>query len=384
MIGAALLAGSAASAASMTNGERASLLQSTGFSGSQVSGSSTARTSLDLVTEIERSILRVNRGNAASSLRRPVSSLALRGLQLRLAQHGQPMPMSRLEPMVDYGQALMRESGGKVSLSEKVSRLPKQLRKPFHGNVAEFAEARARGMVLTQDRTATTWDLTESRYQPRRNYQMKILARPGKALSSLIDDLGARADYVKRGITTQRTLDWGLKTGELVRNDRTYSPINRPSIQLEASKAFSRPGKSQRYARLGREGLIRGNMSSSARLPINDIRLKSYGRWAGRLGIAALLATEGYAAHGYYTGRISKRDFVTINAGLAGSVAGAATGSAMGSIVAGPGGTLIGGTVGGVLGYFGGNQAAGSYYSRLDEQSKRQVEEFIYQLYGVT
>jgi hypothetical protein len=382
-IGSALLAGPAASAAGLTYSEQAALLQSTGHSGYQATSAMRTGAQLDLVTEIERTIQRANRGNAAASLHRPVSRTALKGLQQRLALRGKPVPLWRLEPMVDYSQALMRESVGNASLSEKVARLPSQLRKPFHGNVAEFAEARARGMVLTRNRTATTWDLTEGRFQPQRNFQVKILARNSKALSSLVDDLAARTSYVKRGITTQRTLDWGLRNSKLVRNGNVYSPVNRPDIQLEASKVFSRPGLSQRYARAGRASLIQADRVSGTRAQTSDVRFQSASKWMGRLGIAAVLATEVYAVHGYYTGRMSRREFVSINSGLAGSLAGGAAGAYVGAW-AGPAGIAVGGVVGAVLGYQGGQMVADSYYARLNEQQKLQLEAFIYRHYGVT
>ena len=127
--------------------------------------------------------------------------------------------------------------------------------------------------------------------------------------------------------------------------------------------------------------------------------IESSGKWLRRAGVVGLVASEGYIIHGFATGRLSEREFVTAQSaivggglgGWAGATGGAAAGAAIGvwfgGVGAGPG-ALIGGIIGGIGGGFGGaklaEMAASGFYGRLDQEQKLQVTASIYQYYGVS
>ena len=376
-----------ASSILLTAHEQASLLQDGRMAGGRMAISNNR-----FLTDLEHAVRRANPGLDAQTLRRPVPESALRQLQLRSALRGNMISIKDLRATTDYAHSLLRESKGKLSLAEKVSKLPDQLRKPFHGTVAELPEARARGIVLNKSVTGTTWDLTESKFQPR-NYQMKIYAQHKKALSSLIDDLDKKLDFKKRGILTNATLEHEVAKGRLIQDGTTYRPVGRPDIKLEPSKAFSRPADSNLYAKRGREGLIKhGRVATTP-----PSRFPTFGKWAGRAGSVVLIATEGYNLYGYATGKTNQREFVTSQSSMAGAGigawAGAKAGAAIGLLIAGgpedplaaitvPAGAIVGGIIGGVEGAKVGEIGARGFYGRLDEKQKKEVEAFIFQQYG--
>ena len=102
------------------------------------------------------------------------------------------------------------------------------------------------------------------------------------------------------------------------------------------------------------------------------------------MGVAALVATEGTLIHGYATGRLSRREFVTAQAGTGGAFAGALAGVPIGMAVGNAPGAIIDGIAGAVFGGVAGDVAATRYFERLDLEQKRQVEDFVYAHYGVT
>jgi hypothetical protein len=279
-------------------------------------------------------------------------------------------------------------------LAEKVEKLPAQLRKAFHGKVAELAEARSRGLVLTKSRTSPTWDLTEKRFGPR-NFQMKIYARHGPALSSLLDDLDdldPKRTFSKRGILTKDTLERGVKGGQLVREGTIYRPVGRSDIELHSSKAFLRPAESQIYAKTGREMLIKRGLTITKSTPTG---FQTASKMLGRVSILALVATEGYVIHGFAIGRSSEREFFTaqsvIAGGGVGGYGGFLVGAGLGALVPPPFNVItipVGGLFGGVVGAVGGAMVsewgASSFYGRLDTAQKQQVEAFIYRHFGVS
>lgn len=334
------------------------------------------------LAEIEKTICNANVCSPGESLRQPVSRRQLRRLQLRLATRGLWVPMQELMSATDYAHALMREGLGRVSLAEKVSKLPGQLRKAFHGNVAEFPEARDRNMVLTQNTRSRMWDLTEAKSRPR-NYQMKIYARPGKAIDSIIADLDTRLDFTKSGILPQETLDYGIRTGRLERTGEVYRPVGRTDITLESSRVY-RAAESTLYARDGRQSLLRRGTLMRTSYAGASMQFQTSGKWLGRIGVAALIATEGTLIQGYATGRLSRREFVTAQAGTGGAVAGAWVGVPIGMAIANAPGAIVGGLAGAVFGGVAGDLAATRYFERLDLKQKRQVEDFVYAHYGVT
>lgn len=371
----------------LTAREQSQLLKSSGIADQSARGSHRR-----FLSDIEDTIRRANPGRNSQSLRYPVSERALRNLQVRSALRGTFISRSELRAATDYAHALLVEGNGRVSLVEKVQKLPDQLRKPFHGKVAEMAEARERGMVLNKRATATTWDLTEPKPRPC-NYQMKIYARHDSALSEILDDLdNDKLQFNKRGILTRDTLEHGVKNGRLVKEGRIFRPIDRLDIRLEPSQVFSRPAESHLYAKTGRESLIqRGLTAEGAELT----GLETAGKWLGRAGIAVMAGTEIYLVYGLANGRLSEREFVTVQSeilgGGLGGWGGMAAGAALGALVPPPFDLVtvpVGAVIGGIAGGFGGaklgEMAASGFYGRLDEKQRRQVAAFIYERYGVS
>jgi hypothetical protein len=348
-------------------------------------GASTGLSESQFLEEIESGILRANPGAESISLRTPVSKLALRILQGRLAMRGQFVPLEELQASTDYAQALMRESSTRP-LSKLVEKLPFQQRNAFHGKVAEVAEARARGMVLTKSDRSPVWDLTESKSTPR-NYQMKIYAQSDRALASLLDDLDQSLDFQKRGILTQETLDRETRAGRIRRVGRYYEPIGRPDVRLESSKMFGRPAESRLYAKAGGTGLMR--LGKTRPLPG-----ASGLRWLKPAGIAVLVVTEGYLVWGASTGRLTDRDFVVGQSAVAGGVAGGWAGAVSGAMLGGllpppldaagvPVGVVIGGIAGAIVGSEIAVTAATGIYGRLDDAQREEVAADIYKRYGL-
>jgi hypothetical protein len=162
-------------------------------------------------------------------------------------------------------------------------------------------------------------------------------------------------------------------------------------VELHPSKVFSRPAESHLYAKTGRGSLIERGLTTKAA----PTGFQTAGKWLGRAGIIAVVATEGYVIHGFATGRLSEREFVTAQSaivggglgGWGGTVAGAAGGALVPppfDIVTIPAGALLGGVAGGFGGAKLGEMAATGFYGRLDKEQKRQIEAFIYQRYGVS
>jgi len=355
-----------------------------------MAGQHAAPSQNQFLSDLEKTIRRANPGMDSQSLRHPVSEAALRKLQIRSAVRGNFISQHELRAATDYAHALLGESPGQ-SLAEKVKKLPMQERKAFHGKVAEVAEARSRGMVLTKSRTSPMWDLTETKF-PARNFQMKIYAQSDKALSSLLDDLDKHLDFKKHGILTSDTLEREVEAGRLVREGNGYRPVGRSDVELHPSEVFSRPAESRLYAKTGRGSLIKRGLPGGKSAPTG---FQNAGKWLGRGGLVVLVVTEGYIIQGFATGRLSEREFVTaqsaiIGGGL-GGWGGMAAGAAIGAIapppfdaVTIPAGALIGGFAGGVAGAKLGEMAASGFYGRLDEEQQRQVEAFICKKYGVT
>ena len=379
----------ASSAGLLTAREQGLLLQGAGMAGQQVAPSQN-----HFLSDLEKTIRRANPGKDSQSLRRPVSEAALRKLQIRSALRGNFIFQQELRATTDYAHALLRESPGQ-SLVEKVKKLPMQERKPFHGNGAEVAEARSRGIVLTKSRTSTMWDLTETKF-PARNFQMKIYEQPDKSLSSLLHDLDKNLDFKKHGILTKDTLEREVKAGRLVREGNSYRPVGRSDVELHPSKVFSRPADSHLYAKTGRGSLIKRGLPGGKAAPTG---FQNAGKWLGRGSWVGLFAIEGYIIKGYATGRLSEREFVTAQSAIVGGGlggwAGMQIGAWIGLAIAGgpedpfavitvPAGALIGGLVGVFRGAKLGEMAASGFYGRLDEEQQRQVEAFICKEYGVT
>lgn len=368
--------GISSAAGLMTAREQWALLWEVGISGEQVRPPQS-----QFIDDLEKTVRRANPGKDFESLRHPVSESAIRNFRIRQESHGRFISQNDARATIDYAQSLLRESPGKT-LTDKVKYLPSQQRKAFHGNVAELAEARSRVSVLTKSRLSPTWDITEPKYSPQKNYQMKIYAQHDKAISSIVEDLGKQHDFNKKGILTKATLEQGVKSGLLIRKGNYYQPIGRPDVTLEPSKVFSRPAESHLYAKTGRNVLIKYGSPSNA-VP-NTVK------WLGRAGVVTLLATEAYVMHRFATGQMSDREFTTtqavIVAGGLGGWGGAVVGAYLGSGFGFPGaiiGSLVGAITGSIVGGEISTRVASGYYGRLDTEQKREVDRFIFKHYGV-
>ncbi len=126
--------------------------------------------------------------------------------------------------------------------------------------------------------------------------------------------------------------------------------------------------------------------------------LTKVSRRGGAIAVVGFLGAEGFMVYEYAFGEVTKREFVTSQAGLlsgvGGSVAGAWLGAKAGGLsgsVLGPVGTVIGAGIGGIAGGLGGGYlastqatlAAGRYYDFKDAELDRRFASYVYALYEV-
>lgn len=246
----------------------------------------------------------INRSQGAEPFfRRPVPLEAIEEVSRQLTRAtGQPWSVQRTAATVDYIQTLMRES--KVSSLEtvqaKIDRSFQVERKPLHGNVAELAEARKRGMVLTKDTQSTTFDLTEDRLRPR-SAQMKVFQDPGKGLSELQKDFTTAPKQARYGIMTQRELDVLVKRGKLrVRRlpsgERIYRPTAGPKGTILSARSLESAEVSQAYAKMGKLGALElrsGQLGWIRRLHVGLSRIAPIAKYLG-LVATPMLGWEAY------------------------------------------------------------------------------------------
>jgi hypothetical protein len=130
--------------------------------------------------------------------------------------------------------------------------------------------------------------------------------------------------------------------------------------------------------------------------------LGAVSKWGGRGGVALFLISEGFVIAEWQTGGLDDRQFYTIQGGLGGGLAGGAGGSVVGAWIGGglgalcvgfeeftvPAGVGIGGLIGGLGGGIGGSSlgagAVDRIYQSKDEAQKAEIQNFIYQHYGVS
>ena len=126
--------------------------------------------------------------------------------------------------------------------------------------------------------------------------------------------------------------------------------------------------------------------------------LTTISRWGGRVGIAAIILTEGFIICEYGHGDLTPRQFAMTQANLGGGVAGSLAGAWAGGEIAGlafawcpvcepfaiPIGALIGGFGGGYAGSKLASWGAESYYQFKDAQQQQQSDEFVYRHYGLS
>lgn len=194
-----------------------------------------------------------------SSIRIPVSKENLQSLTSDLTRRGYLVSSPDIRAATDVASAYMRENPD--GLRAKVLR-GLDHRPGFHGNVAEFAEAREQGMILTKDLRSTTWDLTEARFHPR-NAQIKVYQDASKGINSVLDDLvpvAKKMSYGRAlGFVPQETLDAGVASGKLrvhrIGRVTAYAPASGENITLLPLKSFATAGESTQYALRGQATL---------------------------------------------------------------------------------------------------------------------------------
>lgn len=191
--------------------------------------------------------------------RRPVSQDQMSTIQSRmLRETGQRWPIERIAAAVDYTHAHMRESRTRsaIDFRLKLQRDLAQERKAFHGLVAELAEARERGMLLTKDTRSQTYDLTEDRARPR-SLQLKVVQSPSAGLRELQSDLANADPRARHGVLPRQDIARLVHAGKLrdvgtAGGQRVYTTTSGPRVTVLPSQAVDSAASSQQYARAGR------------------------------------------------------------------------------------------------------------------------------------
>ena len=271
---------------SLTSGERATFLA---LARQNAKVKSSLKT--QYLTDIENAIRNSNtkNGKLDKTFREPISRSKLRALQFRALARGQFIRFREISAATDSASALMREIGPNSrdkSLVEKIKKFNRGSRPGFHGNIAEYAEARARGngTVLTKDKQSKYIDLTQRKKGPN-NYQMKIYSKGGStaAFNSVVDDIldagKVNGQYKVKGILTSEDLKFNEGRGRLKRiSNDLYTSTKHSNMLFQKSKAFSRPGLSGIYAKEGIQSLKNKGLN----LKESDRRMK--GKISHRVG----------------------------------------------------------------------------------------------------
>lgn len=253
----------------------------------------------------------VQRANpSGTAVRIPVSQGGLQSLSSDLTRMGYRIPPGELRAATDVAAAYMRENPD--GLAAKVLR-GLDHRDGFHGNVAEFAEARKQGMILTKNPQSTTWDLTEARIRPR-NAQVKVYRDAAKGIDGVLDDLHPVAKQMNQGralgLVPQETLDAGLVSGKLrvhrIGRVTAYAPATGENITLMPMKSFATAEESALYALRGQATLR--ELSRDATMVAEKAGGRSVANTSKPIqlrGSSALLFEDEAAARGFL-GRVVK------------------------------------------------------------------------------
>jgi hypothetical protein len=163
---------------------------------------------------------------------------------------GTPLTSEEMQAAADVCSVYLRENPSAEALADKITRGTTH-RTGFQGIVAEFAEGRARDMVLTQNPQSTAWDLTELRSCPR-DAQVKMYADGAQGARSAIEDLRPVAAEMERGCATgilpREALEQAASSGVLVRRGGFYTPASGEKIVFLPAKSFASVTQSQAYA----------------------------------------------------------------------------------------------------------------------------------------
>lgn len=372
---------------------------------------------------IEKAIKGANSkaGFLDKTFRSPVSSSQLRRLQMRAWLRGQFVSFKEISAATDTAHKLMREMGPtskNQSLAKKILDLTNKDRPNLYGEVAELAESRKRGCVLTKNKQSPSFDITEAKLRPK-NYQVKFGGGRNYVYGGILEDIQSagknpNGTYRGRGITDKANAQKLVKAGKWKKVGRDlYEYVDHKGVRVETSRSFSRSGLARKYFSDGRKSLsARGleskgkndNSNGSAKRG-NSSRFVRGLKVLGWIGLGVGVIYEGYQYHKWYKGDLTKREGIAMTAksasglaaGLAGGYAGAALGAKAGASIgvwfagagAGPGafiGSIVGGIGGGFAAAWAGSRLAeygvNRYYNQLDERQARQVEQFIYNHYA--
>lgn len=249
-------------------------------------------------------------------VRVPLSAQRLKNVQQGLVRRGVHMSMVEIRPASDLATAYLRENTTKKAFANKV-RKGISHRPGFHGNTAEFAEARLRSMHLTKDIQSRTWDLTQPKSRPW-NAQVKVYKNSIAAIRSAVDDVRPITRHLKPGhratiLVPSRTIDDGIRSGLLRRHNGGFSFVDDSKIAFQRLKSFSTASKSAAYATRGQDALAR--MAKQPRTSVVIARGADSARLLTKIGPAALAGAGtafvegGFALADLNTGKINKSDF---------------------------------------------------------------------------
>lgn len=256
----------------------------------------TASSKTDSVQVIADGIRRAQ--GAEPYFRKPLSWAEIAQLKDQLNRStGRHWQINQVAAAVDYTHAHMRESRASTPavFREKLLRSLTTERKAFHGQIAELAEARERGMVLTKSTRSETFDLTEPNQRPR-SLQLKVVKDPVTALRVLQEDLKDAHPRARRGSLPLNQVAYLEQTGKLreVRmagNQRVFVATSGPRITVLPMRSFESVAASQHYAHTGRA-------------MVSTLRQPSYGYpWLGHtLAFSALVGAPLIALEAFQHG----------------------------------------------------------------------------------
>ena len=231
------------------------------------------RNSDDIVGRIMSEVRRSQ--GSESYYRLPVSDANIDRLHTRISQlERRQLSRHELSAMVDYIHAQMRESrsSSDARMREKITASTTVRRASFHGSVAEVAEARATGMVLTRDTRSQTFDLTEMRRAPR-SAQLKVEQNALSGLQHLRDDLRNAPIRARNGIMPMQQIQQLVDSGDLRLVGRVtgglYQTTSGMKINVVPMRSFDSALASQEYTQLAKNTIYRLSQPASTRaLPL--------------------------------------------------------------------------------------------------------------------
>jgi hypothetical protein len=304
--------------------------------------------------------------SSESYYRIPVSDASIDRLQRRITRlDSRQLSRNELTAMVDYIHAQMRESrsSSDARMREKITASTSVRRASFHGSVAEIAEARATGMVLTKDTFSQTFDLTEMRRAPR-SAQLKVEQNALSGLQHLRDDLVNAPIRARNGIMPMQQIQELVDFGHLRSVGRVagglYQTTSGVKINVVPMRSFDSALGSQQYTEIAKNTIDRLNQPARIRalpvmaganyLPTQARRLRPMLSAGSSYVLPIAIGVEsiafGLSYYQYSQGLISRDQF--IQAGIENGIIVIFTGTGG---VLGSGFPVIGTTLGSVIGW---------------------------------